>query len=182
MLVLILIFPLILTNYFYLDYENKRLYFAVYFFGKFNVLSGYVNKRDLGGFYVHLKDNYAIIIDKDAFIKFKQGPNFFKYIELNLIYVVLDSGLDNVNFVYCLYSITKIINKIAFIYFNNDNLLKIRFDLNLYNKNDSFMGAKIKNVISFNLICILQAIFANAISKGVDYVKRKKVQFKRLYS
>ena len=59
---LILILPFILTFYGYLSVKGKRLYFALYLFGKIKLVSGYLKRRDKGGFYIHLSENLAIII------------------------------------------------------------------------------------------------------------------------
>lgn len=179
---LILVFPFIVTAYFYYNFSNNKLYFAIFIFNKIKLFSGYFNKRSDGGFYIHLKDNYALIVDKNSLYKLKNGNNYFNKLEINLLYLIVDVGLKSVNLVMILSFLTTIISKISYVYYKNNNLPKIITNLNVYESFLGVIGAKLKIIVSFNLICILQSVIANAISKGLNYVKRKKVNLKRKYS
>ena len=57
---LILILPFVLTFYGYYNVEGKRLYFALYLYGKIKLISGYVKLRNKGGFYIHLSENKTL--------------------------------------------------------------------------------------------------------------------------
>ncbi len=181
-IVLILILPIILSMYGCYCVSQKRFYFAIYLFGFIKIFSGYVKSRAKGGFYIHLSENKAIIIDYNTIKKLSGGPNYFSKIQLKSLYVILDSGIKNINLLFFIYSVMSAIKNYAVISTNSGKITKIKTDINVYNTQETIKYIKIKAVLMLNLICILQSIIANAKVVGEKYVKRKKKQFKRIYS
>ena len=179
---IILIFPFVISIYGYYDAALKRVYFALYLFSKIKIISGYIKIRNKGGFYIHLSESKALIIDINTLKKLSGGPDYFKNIEVSEIYMVTDCGVKDVNFLFSILSINNAVKNYAKIKSKNNKYPKIISDLNVYNKNDDLISIKIKIVCAFNLICILSSIFANYKSVGVSYVKRKKRELKRVYS
>jgi hypothetical protein len=158
---LILILPLILTFYGYLSVKGKRLYFALYLFGKIKLISGYVKLRDKGGFYIHLSDSKAIIIDINTLKKLSGGPNLFSDVEFDELYLITDLGVKNFSLLYTVLTVNSAIKNFACITKARGFLPKIISDLNIYNQNDGLKSIKIKFIFSFNLVCILKSIIAN---------------------
>ena len=98
------------------------------------------------------------------------------------MYLLTDCGVKDVKLLFTILSANSILKNYAKIKTENNRLPKIVSDLNIYNKNDGIISIKIKITCAFNLICILNSVFANYKSVGVSYVKRKKRKLKRLYS
>ncbi len=181
-LILLLIFPFIISLYTYYDVRFKRVYFAFYLYGKIKIISGYVKLRNKGGFYVHLTENKALIIDINTLKKLSGGPDYLSNIQLSEVYLITDCGVKNVNLLFLILALNSAVKNYAKIKVLNNALPKITSDLNVYNQNDSLKSIKIKILCAFNLVCILKSIIANYKNVGVKYVKRKKREFKRIYS
>ena len=158
---LILILPFVLTFYGYYNVEGKRLYFALYLYGKIKLISGYVKLRNKGGFYIHLSENKAIIIDIKTLQKLSGGPNYFNDIEFNELYLITDVGVKNVKVLYTVLCVNSAIKNFACITKARGFLPEIKSDLNIYNQNDCLKSIKAKFIFSLNLICILKSVIAN---------------------
>ena len=182
LIILLLIFPFILSIYIYYDDKVKRVYFAIYLFAKIKIISGYLKIRKKGGFYIHLTENKALIIDINTLKKLSGGPDYFKNIQISEIYLITDCGVRNINFLFSILAINNAIKNYAKIKYKNNEFPIIASDLNVYNQNIDLISIKIKITCAFNLICILKSVFANYKSVGVRYVKRKKRELKRAYS
>ena len=76
----ILIFPIITSLYFFVDFNAKKFYFAIYLFGLIKVFNGYVKVRDLKSVYLHASNNKAYIIDLTVFKNMQSGANYFNVI------------------------------------------------------------------------------------------------------
>ena len=181
-MVLLLIFPFVLSVYAYYDVKLKRVYFAIYLFGKIKIISGYVKLRKKGGVYVHLTEDKALIIDINTLKKLSGGPDYLSNIQLSEVYLITDCGIKNINLLFLILTINSSIKNYAIINDKSNVLPKIVSDLNVYNQIDALKSIKIKILLAFNLVCILKSIIANYKSVGVKYVKRKKREFKRVYS
>ena len=175
---LIVIFPFVLSIYVYYNAKAKRVYFAIYLFNKIKFTSGYIKIRSKGGFYVHLSEEKALIIDINTLKQITGGPDFLKYIEIDQVYIISDYGVKDINLLFFILAIDRAFKN----YLKINNCANFRSDLNVFNKNEGIISIKIKFLCSFNLICILNSIFANYKSVGASYVKRKKREFKRAYS
>ena len=158
---LILLVPIYLTVYAFYDDYLKRLYFAIYIFGFFKGVSGYVKLRRSGGVYVHLK-NKAIIVD-NKFFKSLSGGNggFSKVITVTEVDACLDVGLMNLNVAFFVWSIFKALDNFFMLYKSNNSSIEIKNNLNLYLDGDDFKAFKLKVKTYFNLISIVWLIFAN---------------------
>lgn len=179
---LLLIFPFVFSVYGYYVTNFKRLYFALYLFGKIKVISGYIKLRKKGGIYIHLTENKAIIIDINTLKKLNGGPNYINYFQFNSLYLIVDCGIKNLNILFIALSVIFRLKDYSKTLSENNKYPKIIVDFNLYNENSNIKSIKFKLFGAFNLICILQSIIANYKSVGVKYVKRKKAKFKRVYS
>ena len=160
-LVLLLILPFILTFYGYYDIKSKRLYFALYLYGKIKVISGYVKGRKKGGFYIHLSEYKAVIIDVNTLKKISGGPDYFSNIEFEKFYMITDVGVKNINFLFLILNVNSALINFAKITKAKGFLPKIVSDVNIYNQNENLMSIKVKFICSFNFVCILKSIFAN---------------------
>ncbi len=160
-LVLLLILPFILTFYGYYDIKSKRLYFALYLYGKIKVISGYVKGRKKGGLYIHLSEYKAIIVDINTLKKLSGGPDFFSNVEFNEFYIITDIGIKNVNTLFLVACMNSALVNFAKISQAKGALPKIISDLNVYNQNEELKSIKIKFLCSLNLVCILKSIIAN---------------------
>ena len=178
----LLIIPFFITVYGCYFNEEKRLYFALYLFGFIKIISGYVKTRSKGGFYIHLSDNIAFIIDYTTIKKLSGGPDLFSYVQLQFLYLVIDCGIKNAKLLFIINSILVTLRTIAKISTNDGKITKITTDMNVYDTQESLKFIKIKTVLCFNAVCILQSLIANAKNIGEKYVKRKKKEFKRVYS
>ncbi len=179
---LLLIFPFVFSFYGYYSVFEKRLYFAIYFFAKLKVISGYIKLRNKGGVYIHLSEEKAIIIDFNTLKKLKGGPDFLSDFQFSSIYFIVDSGIKNTNLLFVTLSVVFGVKKFAKVLYENGKLPNIVVDFNLYEENTAIKSIKFKINGAFNIICILQSIIANYKSVGAKYVKRKKAKFKRVYS
>ncbi len=172
LLIVIFIFPLFITSYIYVDTKLKKLFFAIYLFGFIKILDGYVTKRELGGFYIHIK-NKAIIIDDVFFNRIKGEQSMLKAFHLTN----LNSQINlSTNSFYILYFtiLLNFIKNIAFKYLNKTYFLQSpKVDVNVTTGN-FILQAKIKINILFNLFCITYAFITNYISKEVKNVKTSK--------
>lgn len=176
---LILIAPVFITAYFYFNVNEKRLYFALYLFGGIKLFSGYVKERIKGGVYVHLSNNKALIIDLSYLKKSRNNGNIIGVFSLVNLRIIVDVGILRFGELFISLFINKTLNVLFKII--NDNK-KSTSEVNVIYEELGFMGVKVKIILCFNLICILTELIANAINKGVSYVKAKSKLFKRRFS
>ena len=179
LVVVILIAPIFLTAYFYYNAKNNRLYFAVYAFGVFKLLSGYVKGRVKGGIYIHLSNNNAVIFDLKAFKDSQNGPNIFNAITLTKVKIIADVGVKDFYVIY----LSLILNKVASILYKILRFSgKISSQINVFSENLGLINVKIKLNLCFNMFCIVKSVIANAIYEGVSYVKAKSKRVKGKFS
>jgi len=172
----ILIFPIITSLYFFVDFDSKKLFFAIFIFGKFKVLSGYAKLRDYNTIYLHLSDNRAIILNLSALKKFSGSSNINKAFNIDLISIYLDCGLYNAISTFVFIETYNLISLFMplFNLINNFN-----FNLNLINSYKSLISIKCKLRLQFNLISIVLRFIANIITKGAGNAKRKRFKLKK---
>lgn len=172
LLLIIFIFPLILTIYIYFDTKIEKVFFAVYIFGFIKIVDGYITKRDLGGVYIHFK-NKAIIVDEFNFNSIQGGKSVFKLLQV----IAFDSYINLSTNSFSLYYLTILLNFIKNITFNflNSRLIlqtpKASVDLTL---GQFELQVKWRVKILFNLFCITYYFITNYIIKGVQNVKATK--------
>ena len=172
LLILIMIFPLILTNYIYFDTNDKKLYFAVYLFDFIKIGDGYITKRSLGGFYVHIK-NKAIIIDDVILNSLRGGESMLKAFHLTTLNAFVNLTTDNF-YIYYLTMALNLSKNIAFKFLDNNYFLqKPKISVNVITGKFSIQ-VKTRFKILFNLFCITCNLITNYIDKGVQNVKASK--------
>lgn len=162
--IIVLIFPVFLTTYFYIDGNKKQLYFCLKIFSKIKILSGYIQFiKD--GIAIHLTKKKAIIIP--YLIKFDLQKTYKLAKEYNVIqfFSIIEHG--NVDLIEkykisMLYS--SINNLICPIIQYRKQYLKIKNDLILYELN-SKIKVTIKLVLVFNLISIISTIIKIILEK-----------------
>lgn len=162
--IIVLIFPVFLTAYFYIDGNKKQLYFCLKIFSKIKILSGYIQFiKD--GIAIHLTKKKAIIIP--YLIKFDLQKTYKLAKEYNVIqfFSIIEHG--NVDLIEkykisMLYS--SINNLICPIIQYRKQYLKIKNDLILYELN-SKIKVTIKFVLVFNLISIISTIIKIILEK-----------------
>lgn len=174
---LILILPLVFTLYFYFDLQDKRLYFAVFLFGKIKLLCGYFKPRNNESFYLHLSNNKTIIIDISVLKKLKGGRGFLKSFDISYLNFIVDAGVCDGILLFTLFSLKKL-SDYFFITFNFTNILT---EINVFNKDKGVISIKCKLIFVFNIVCILKTFIANNIFE-VKNVKKKINKLKRRYS
>jgi hypothetical protein len=171
-IILIFIFPLVLTSYIYFDSNDKKLYFAVYLFDFIKIVDGYITKRNLGGFYIHIK-NKAIIIDDVILNSLRGGKSMLKAFHLTSLNAFINLQTDN----FYLYYVTLLLNfskNIVYKFLENNYFLeKPKTSINLSIGKFS-MQVKVRFKILFNLFCITYNLITNYIDKGVQNVKASK--------
>ena len=170
-IVLIIILPIVLSLYLFLDFTNKKLYFGIYLFGFIKILSGYVNVRDKGGFYLHISNNKAIIIDNSTLQKIGGGTSFINAFQFSEIVLITDVSLNNIKLIFSILFVNKIGQIINKIIYSNNKLPKIRSNVLILSDLEKVFNLKCKAVLSFNILCIVKSLIANSISKGVSYAK-----------
>lgn len=174
--IFILILPLIFSVYFYYDNDNKRVYFAVFIFGYFKILSGYIKGRIKGGIYIHLSEKRAIIVRLSALKNIGNGPNFLKVISVNSLYYLIDVGTQYVWLLTYFSVLVKNTHAFASIFDSLGYYFNLFADLNVYQEEIGLKSIKFKLKLSFNLIGIIILFITNYISKGIKNAKRKKIK------
>lgn len=170
--VFILFLPLIFTVYTYVDVKEKKLYIAIYMYKFIKIISSYITIRESGGFYLHLTNNKVIIIDSDLIKKLRDGPNILPMPTIFNVYTIIDSGAKSDAWLFFLYNFYYLLKGFNFIISNDVQFLKLKTDLNVYNKNENLINVKAKFNLTFNLFGILYKIFVNLILKGVKNAKK----------
>ena len=176
-IMLILIVPLFFSLYFYYDISGKKVYYAVYLFKVIRLNSGYLLKRERGGFYLHLSNKKAVILKPKLKSVFNKRGNYLKYFSVVDIYVCSDAVLSSVYSLTFLYSLISNLKSIVKI-FSNCNY---SYDFNLLCDESLNRGVKLSVNTYVNLISILILLIANAISRVNFNEKRDKFKFNRQY-
>ena len=175
---LILIFPLVISVYIYYDNINKRLFIAIYLFKYIKLLTGYIIPREIGGFYFHISNKKAIILDKEFINKLKGGPDFLPIPSIFDCYLVIDSGVKSdawLSFLFIFYSILRFISNLLSY---NISHLTLKTNLNVISVEENLSSIKLSLTFAFNLLGILCKFFGSLILRGIKNVKRKKAQAK----
>ena len=170
---IILLFPLYISLLFYYSKKDSKLYFAVILLKKITIISGFITKRNKGGFYIHLK-NKAIIMKIKLKDIFNSGLKPYKWVTLNKVNLINVIGVDYINSIFTLNSVKYFLNVLIKILtyknktFNYSNSLII----NTESEKTFNLGAEIS--INTSLIRIVLGFIANYISIGLNYVKKAK--------
>ena len=175
---LIFVLPLVISVYIYYDNINKRLFIAIYLFKYIKLLTGYIIPREIGGFYFHISNKKAIIIDKDILEKLKGGPDFLPKIAVFNCYSIIDSGTKSdvwLSFLFFGYTILREFNCILS---NNVKYLSLKSDLNVYLVEENLLSIKLRIVFSFNFLSILYKFFGSLIIRGINNVKKQSEKAK----
>ncbi len=173
----LLIFPIITSLYFFVDFNLKKVFFAVFIFGKIKIISGYFKFRDTDSLYLHISNSKAIIIELSLFNNIKGNVSFLKIFNIDLVEFYIDLGLLNAKIITI---IMLLYNNFIAIAPNLDLIYGVNSKLNVtFNKYNSFASLKLKVRFQFNLACIVFYIIANIISVGEYNVKRKKINAKK---
>ncbi len=169
-IVILLFAPIFVTIYACYNKKENRLYFAIYSLKIIKILSGYITVRDKGGFYIHV-NNTAYIINKDTLLNFKMSSGDEKAFLPLYLYLVVDSGSDFNSLSFLM--VTNFLSNIFSNYlYNTDNYFDFNNDINIYNNESGILSIKLCFTLCFNLFCIVKAIFANHILKGVKNAKK----------
>ena len=158
---LILLVPIFITTYFYYDNSVKKLYFSLFIFGFIPIISGYLTKRNKGGFYLHLK-NKAIIFDEQLFKSFKGGDGgIVKAFSIRKAYLILDVGVKNLNTIFIANSFFTVLSSVYSVIKSTSSGVELEKTLNIYCDNTEFKAFKLKLVVFFNFLSIGFVIIAN---------------------
>ncbi|MBR6737579.1 MAG: hypothetical protein IKL82_04360 [Clostridia bacterium] len=169
-LTIILFIPIFITTYIFYDDSAKRLYFAFYLFGFIRIVSGYVKGRNRGGFYIHISNEKAIIIDTKTIKGLNGGKGITSSFSLFSISYVFDVGLKNLNELIAFYGVYTLTNTILQTKLYNRSHVDFNPNFNVYTDFDDLKAIKLKLGVFFNLFCIVRAIIANSkSSKEVVY-------------
>ncbi len=167
--IVILICPLFITSYIFVDTKLKKLFFAFYLFDAIKLKDGFITRRNLGGFYVHLK-NKAIIIDNSNFSSIRADTNIFNAFLIVSLESRINVRCETFNQCYLVLVVNFLKNLLLKTIVKNYFLSNPKIDVNLYFGDFEFQS-KIRFKIVFNLICITYLIITNYINKGVKNVK-----------
>lgn len=170
---IIIVLPIIVSSYFYFNNNLKRLYFAIYIFGFIKLISGYFKVRNKGGFYLHLSKNKAIIIDFSIIKKLNGGPNYLSDFSINKLFIESDISIIKTKLLFSSIYLNYFTSIISKIIYESGYMPEITSNLNIILDNDDIFSLKFKIIFSFNLVCILKSLIANAKNVGVKYVKQK---------
>ena len=171
----ILIVPLAFSVYFHFEKSLNKVYFAIYVFVFIRLVSGYISKRKLGGFYVHLSSKKAFILQLNFIKKLESDVSYFNAISIHDIYLSSSLGLKNVTVLALAMVLTTAIQNVSKIFDNNGYGKRIIADLIVYNEDKLLKSMKMKVKFSFNLISIVIIFIANYISKVKNNVKGQKI-------
>ena len=173
-----LIFPIIASLYFYADFSFKKVYFAIFIFGKFRILSGYIKARDKSSVYIHISDKKAFIIDLTYVKKMSSNSNFSKMFNVDLVDVYIENSVLYPNITFVILSIYNVLIPLLSTLYE---LYGVKIILNcLFNNSKTILNSiKFKIRIQFNLFSIVLRVIANIISVGENDVKRKRIGFKK---
>ncbi len=177
-IVCLLIFPIITSLYFYVDFTLKKVYFAIFLFGKLKLISGYLKVRDNTSVYLHVSDSKAFIVDLSYIKKMSNGSNFSKIFNVDLFDVYIESSLLYPNITFMLLSFYNVLSPL-FLQFDKLYGVKINFNLLIDDSKNSINSLKFKIRIQFNLFSIVLRLIANIISVGENNVKRKGIGIKK---
>ena len=166
--VILVFFPITVTVYTYYNKKQSKLYFAIYVFKHFLLVSGYFRARNAFSVYLHVK-NKAYIIDINTIKNLTKGNGggvFFTPLSL-FVYVDSAVNLSALSFLMLLNTAFSIFNayKEQELYY-----FETYYALNLVDNNKN-QNIKISFTFTFNLFCILRQIIANYIIKGVKIGK-----------
>ena len=158
---LILLIPIFITTYFYYDNCANKLFFSLYLFGVVRVVSGYLTKRNKGGFYLHIK-NKAIIIDAQLFKSFRGGDSgAVKAFSIRKAYLILDVGVKNLSTIFIANSFFTVLSSVYSLIKSTSSGVELEKTLNIYCDNTEFKAFKLKLVVFFNFLSICFMIIAN---------------------
>ncbi len=168
--VILLFAPIFITVYAYYNKEEKKLYFAIYSLKIIKIISGYVTLRDKGGFYVHA-NNKAYIINKNTILNFKFSSGDEKAFLPISLYLVVDCGTD-FNSLTLISFLSMFSNNVKTYINNTSSFFNYNSDFNLYLNSVGISSINVSFTVCFNIFCIVKALFANHILKGVKNAKK----------
>lgn len=171
----ILIVPLAFSVYFHFEKSLNKVYFAIYVFGFIRLVSGYISKRKLGGFYVHLSSKKALILQLNSILKLESDFSFLSVISINNIYLSTSIGFKSATLLTFATTLTTAIQTTSKIIEDNGYGKRVVADLIVYNEDKLLKSIKMKVKFSFNLISIVIIFIANYISKVKNNVKGQKI-------
>ena len=166
-LIVLILAPISLKLFVLYNNVDKKLYFALYLFKNINLLSGYFNKRERGGIYLHL-NNKAIILTLKT-LDYKSGSGILKAFNLKNAYINVNASANMVNLIALSYNFISILN-----YSFSGNELSVKTDLNLYFNDSDFYNIGVFINAKSNLLRIILAIISNAIIKGKNNFEKLK--------
>lgn len=166
--VILVFFPITVTFYIFFNKSEQKLYFAIYAFNRFLVLSGYFTVRNAYSVYLHIK-NRAYIITLNNIVQMSNksgGGTFFTPLSL---YLYVDSAVNLValSFLMLLNTGFSIFNSYSHVetpYFKNF------YSFSLINDVKKEISIKASLTVTFNIFCILRLIITNSI------IKRRKAR------
>ena len=170
---LILIFPLYVSLFIAYDARYKKLYFGVYIFGAFKVLSGYFKPRDRKCGYLHLK-NKAYYLKYSSVFKMDKSPVTLTAFTVTEVYSSAFLRQGEFSAVYGLSAFYYALQTASLIACGKFPYLKLKN--NLYISSDGFTTFAFNAKISFcfNVFAIIINATENIIKKGVKSAKKRK--------
>lgn len=154
-IILLIIFPFFVNFYGYFSKKSKKLYFAIYLFSFFKIVSGYIELCN-EGVLIHYKNNKAVLI---YFNKVFGLRNKFKPIQdynLTSFSSVLDVGKENFSINLLTFSMiyNLINNNFGWYFHHNKPYLKINNEVNIF-INNNLLNFYVKTNVVFNILTIL---------------------------
>lgn len=170
---LILIFPLYVSLFVAYDARYKKLYFSVYIFGVFKVLSGYFKPRGTNGGYLHLK-NKAYYVKYSYLLKMNKSPVTFTAFTITEEYSSVFMRQGEFMAVYGLSAFYYALQTASLIACDKYPYLGLKN--NLYISSDGFINFAFNAKISFcfNALAIIINATENIIKKGAKSAKKRK--------
>ena len=161
--------PIIVNIYaFYID-NDKKFYFAVYFYKNLKIISGFLTKRKSGGFYLHLKNNAKIITFK--WLDFKSSSGVLKAFSVDSINVLTSVSVDKPYLIFIIQSVFNFIKGAFMAIKSNNDEFNGQSNLNVYLYDNDVFNVGVYISTKTNVLRIILALISNAIIKG-----RKKIE------
>lgn len=149
---------------------NKKLYFTVIIYKKFNVISGYLRKRSKGGAYLHLNNKAYIIDFKNKKISLSDF-NVKGVFTLDEFSGVLLCDSSNLNELFAAYALNGVL--INYFKISDKHSDKFNINLNAINNFNDNIACSLLLSVKFNIISILLRFIANIVNKGIKYAKKQ---------
>ena len=172
-IIIILFLPIFLSVYLYYEGLDKRLYFAIYLFSFIKILDGYIKIRKLGGFYIHVTEEKAIILDYKSILNFEKGSfNIQSALSLVNFNLITDIGIKSFNTITIFLFFKTLTNILGKVFTCTKPYFELKNNLNIIDVNENLINIKCSFTLYFNIFCILLKLIANVIKRGTKYVKK----------